>query len=61
MTERTRGIVISAVGLLILAVNVADAADRGSSGANIVAIACGAFLLFWGFAGVARSGRPPAA
>jgi hypothetical protein len=60
VAERTRGIIVSVVGLLILAVNVVDAAQRGASGANIVAIACGAFLLFWGFAIVGRTGSPPA-
>jgi hypothetical protein len=57
--NRNRGIAASAAGLLILALNVIDAADRGASAGNIVAIACGAFLLFWGFSLVARSGRPP--
>jgi hypothetical protein len=57
--DRNRGIVASAVGLLILAFNVVDAANRGASAANVVAIACGAFMLFWGFAMVARSGGPP--
>ena len=49
----------SGPGLLLLALNVLDAADRGASAGNIVAIACGAFLLFWGFAMVARTGPPP--
>jgi hypothetical protein len=57
-TQR-RGILFACIGILLLAVNVIDAADRGASGANLVAIACGAFLLFWGFMIVARSGRPP--
>jgi len=57
--NRNRGIAASAAGLLILALNVIDAADRGASAGNIVAIAGGAFLLFWGFSLVARSGRPP--
>jgi hypothetical protein len=43
----------------LLALNVLDAADRGASAGNIVAIAWGAFLLFWGFAMVARTGPPP--
>jgi hypothetical protein len=59
VTERNRGILTSAIGLLILAINVVDAAQRGASGANIVAIAAGAFLLFWGFATVAKTGQPP--
>jgi len=57
--NRTRGVAVSCAGILILALNVIDAADRGASAGNIVAIACGAFLLFWGFSVVARSGRPP--
>jgi hypothetical protein len=61
MPERTRGIAAACAGLLILALNVIDAADRGASAGNIVAIALGAFLLFYGFARVARSGRPPEA
>jgi hypothetical protein len=57
---RNRGIAASVAGLLLLALNVIDAADRGASAGNAVAIAAGAFLLFWGFSLVARSGRPPA-
>ncbi len=60
MSGTTRGILFSLAGLLILALNVVDAADRGASAGNIAAIAIGAFLLFWGFTEVARSGRPPA-
>jgi hypothetical protein len=60
VAESKRGIAAALAGLLILALNVIDAADRGASAGNIVAIGCGAFLLFWGFAAVARSGRPPA-
>ncbi len=59
MPTTKRGILFAIVGIMLLAFNVFDAADRGASGANIVAIACGAFLLFYGFAVVARSGRPP--
>jgi hypothetical protein len=61
VAERNRGILVSIAGLLVLALNVIDAADRGASAGNIVAIAIGAFLLFWGFSAVARSGRPPTA
>ena len=61
MSEQARGIAIAVAGLLILALNVIDAADRGASAGNIAAIAIGAFLLFDGFVKVARSGRPPAA
>jgi hypothetical protein len=55
----TRGIAFAVAGIALLALNVIDAADRGASAGNAVAIAAGAFLLFWGFALVARSGRPP--
>lgn len=59
MHERNRGIVMSGCGLLVLALNVIDAANRGASGFNIVTIAVGAFLLFYGFSVVARTGRLP--
>lgn len=57
--ETKRGIAFAIAGIALLALNVIDAADRGASAGNAVAIAAGAFLLFWGFALVARSGRPP--
>jgi hypothetical protein len=57
--EATRGVLFAVVGIVILALNVIDATDRGASAGNVVAIAAGAFFLFWGFAVVARSGRPP--
>jgi len=59
VAEQTRGIAAALAGLLVLALNVIDAADRGASAGNVIAIALGAFLLFYGFAVVARSGRPP--
>jgi hypothetical protein len=59
--EKNRGIVMAGCGLVVLALNVIDAADRGASAFNIVTIAVGAFLLFYGFTVVARTGRPPAA
>ena len=59
MVERRRGIAFALAGLVILALNVIDAADRGASAGNIAAIAFGTFLLFYGFTVVARSGRPP--
>jgi len=46
---------MAVAGIVVLAMNVIDAADRGSSAWNVVAIATGAFLLFYGFAIVARS------
>jgi len=61
VSNRTRAFAAVGAGLLLLALNVVDAADRGASAGNIVAIACGAFLLFWGFAMVARTGPPPSA
>jgi hypothetical protein len=54
-----RGMLFSIAGIALLALNVIDAADRGASAGNVIAIAVGAFLLFYGFALVARSGRPP--
>jgi multisubunit Na+/H+ antiporter MnhB subunit len=56
-----RGILFALAGVVVLALNVVDAADRGASAGNVIAIALGAFLLFYGFALVARSGRPPSA
>jgi len=50
---------MSVCGLLVLTLNVIDAANRGASGFNLVTIAVGAFLLFYGFTVVARTGRPP--
>ena len=46
-------------GLVVLAANVIDAANRGSSVWNVVAIVAGVFLLFYGFSIVGRSSRPP--
>jgi hypothetical protein len=59
MAARNRGIVMAGCGLLVLALNVIDAANRGASAFNIVTIAVGAFLLFYGFTVVARTGAPP--
>jgi hypothetical protein len=61
VSEKNRGIVMAGCGLVVLALNVIDAADRGASAFNIVTIAVGAFLLFYGSTVVARTGRPPAA
>ena len=60
MSNQTRAIVTSLTGILILVINIIDAAQRGSSVWNFVAIACGTFLLFYGFTGVVRAGQPPA-
>jgi uncharacterized membrane protein len=57
--DQRPGILFSIAGLVILALNVIDAADRGASAGNIAAIVIGAFLLFYGFTVVARSSRPP--
>jgi amino acid transporter len=55
---KTHAIATSIAGLLILAFNVIDAADRGSSVWNFLAIGIGVFLLFYGFTELARVGRP---
>jgi hypothetical protein len=57
MSERTRGFVMVVCGLLVLALNVIEAADRGATAWNIVTIATGAFLLFYGTSVVARNAR----
>ncbi len=44
-------------GLLVLALNVIEAVDRGATAWNIVTIATGAFLLFYGTSVVAKSPR----
>jgi len=54
MSGQTRGVVMAVCGLLVLALNVIDAVDRGSSGWNLAAIATGAFLLFYGVAVLSR-------
>lgn len=59
MSNQTRSIIVSFVGILILVVNIIDAANRGSSVWNFVAIGCGAFLLFWGFTEIVRGAKPP--
>lgn len=55
---RTRGIVMAVCGIIVLALNVVEAVDRGATAWNLVTIATGAFLLFYGFAVIAR---PPSA
>ena len=59
MGEKNRGIVMAVSGLLVLALNVIDAVNRGASAFNIVTIAVGAFLLFYGFSVVAKTGSVP--
>ncbi len=59
MSNQTRSIIVSFTGILILMVNIIDAANRGSSVWNFVGIACGAFLLFWGFTEIVRGSKPP--
>lgn len=56
MSDRRHGLVYSVAGLLVLAANVVDAVNRGSSFWNFVAIAVGAGLLFYGFSLIARTG-----
>lgn len=57
-SNKTHGILLSVCGIAILALNVIEAADRGATIWNVVTIAIGAFLLFYGFTVVAR---PPTA
>jgi hypothetical protein len=57
MSDRRHGIIDAIAGLLILGANVIDAANRGSSFWNFVAIALGAGLLFYGFSLIGRSAR----
>ena len=57
MSEQTRGIVMAVCGILVLALNVIEAADRGATAWNLITIAIGAFLLFYGFAVINRSSR----
>jgi len=54
---RRHGILVAVAGLVILAANVVDAANRGGSRLNAVVIAVGAGLLFYGFTLVGRSSR----
>ncbi|MFM8303413.1 MAG: hypothetical protein ACKOA9_03795 [Actinomycetota bacterium] len=56
MSDRRHGFVYAVAGLLVLAANVVDAVNRGSSAWNFVAIAVGAGLLFYGFSLIARTG-----
>jgi uncharacterized membrane protein HdeD (DUF308 family) len=58
MAEQRRGIVMALSGILVLALNVIDAVDRGASAWNIVTIATGAFLLFYGFSVITRASKP---
>ncbi len=57
MPERTRGFVMVVCGLLVLMLNVIEVADQGATAWNIVTIATGAFLLFYGTSVVARAPR----
>jgi hypothetical protein len=59
MSEQRRGIIMAVAGIVVLAANVIDAVNRGSSALNIIAIATGAFLLFYGFIVIGRSGSVP--
>jgi hypothetical protein len=44
-------------GILVMGAEVIEVANHDAEWWNFVAIATGAFLLFFGFATVARSGR----
>jgi hypothetical protein len=59
MPNQTRSIATAIAGILILTFNIIDAANRGSSVWNFLAIAVGAFLLLWGFTEIARGSKPP--
>jgi hypothetical protein len=50
---------MAVAGIVVLAVNVLDAVDRGSSAFNFIAIATGTFLLFYGFVVIGRSASKP--
>jgi hypothetical protein len=54
MRNQRRGIVMAVAGLIVLAANVIDATQDGTSGWNVIAIVTGTGLLFYGFAVVAR-------
>jgi uncharacterized membrane protein HdeD (DUF308 family) len=54
MSDRSKGMVMAFCGVLVLALNVIEAVDRGATAWNIVTIVTGAFLLFYGFAVIAR-------
>ena len=54
MRNQRRGIVMAIAGLIVLAVNIIDATQDGTSGWNVITIVTGAGLLFYGFAVVAR-------
>jgi hypothetical protein len=56
-SERSRGFVMVVSGLVVLLLNVIEVADRGATVWNVVTIATGAFLLFYGTGVVARAGR----
>jgi hypothetical protein len=55
--DRTRGFAAVICGLLVLMLNVIEAADRGATAWNLLSVALGAFLLFYGASVVARAGR----
>ena len=50
---------MAVAGIIVLAANVLDAVNRGSSAFNIIAIVTGTFLLFYGFIVVGRSASTP--
>jgi len=56
MRNRHHGILYAVLGLVVLAANVIDAADRGASFWNFLLIAVGVGLLFGGFTLIARPG-----
>jgi hypothetical protein len=59
MSGQRRGIIMAVAGIVVLAANVLDAVERGSSAFNVIAIVTGTFLLFYGFTVIGRSGSTP--
>jgi hypothetical protein len=57
MGEQGRGVIMALCGILVLALNVVEAVDRGATAWNLVTIATGAFLLFYGFVVIGRASR----
>jgi hypothetical protein len=57
MRTQARGILMAVCGLIVMGAEVVEVANHDAEWWNFVAIATGAFLLFYGFATVARAGR----
>jgi uncharacterized membrane protein YdcZ (DUF606 family) len=57
MGNQRRGILMALAGIIVMGAEVVEVANHDAEWWNFVAIATGAFLLFSGFATVARAGR----